>query len=275
MHIPSAFMYLLSSSLIMYTNKQVMSVYGLYPTYLMMAQSVILLVYLFCVCQSTIHCNKKLFGLALLYSCNVFFGLMGSTHMSIAVFTALRRVSIGFTLLGEIFFLKQRKSASVIWCVWFMMAAVALVAIDDTTASFHGYMLVMINNVLTAAVVIISKSILDSDADKETVLTVNNLCQLCISGVISVHQPWEASVPGFCFLCASGCLGALIQFSATWSVQENGPLTQSILGSSKNVAMSLLSCMHIIDNDYVFTWINFMALQVTALASFLYMWVSI
>ena len=30
-----------------------------------------------------------------------------------------------------------------------------------------------------------------------------------------------------------------------------------------------------IDNDYVFTWINFTALQMTAVASFLYVWVSI
>ena len=160
-------------------------------------------------------------------------------------------------------------------CVAFMMAAVAIVAIDDTSATLEGYSFVMLNNLLTAASTIVSKSVLDSDTSKETVLVMNNIVQLLIASGISVYHPWEPSVPVFGYWAVSAILGALIQFSSTWSVQENGPLTQSILGSSKNVVMSLLSCMHVIDNDYVFTWINFIALQMTAVASFLYVWVSI
>lgn len=270
-------MYLFSSSVIMYTNKQVLAVYGLYPTYLMVSQSLLLLVYLF-LCRRekiSLRVSKYLLSLAVLNACNVFFGLLGSTHMSVAVFTALRRVSIGLTLVGEIVYLKKKKSGSVIACVAFMMAAVAIVAIDDTSASVRGYSFVMLNNFLTTASSIFSKSVLDSETSKETVLVMNNVVQLLIAGGVSVYHPWEPSVPAFGFWAASAILGALIQFSSTWSVQENGPLTQSILGSSKNVVMSLLSCMHVIDNDYVFTWINFTALQMTAVASFLYVWVSI
>lgn len=277
MHVASALLYLFSSSVIMYTNKQVLSVYGLYPTYLMVSQSLLLLVYLF-LCRRekiSLRVSKHLLSLAVLNACNVFFGLLGSTHMSVAVFTALRRVSIGLTLVGEIVYLKKKKSGSVIACVAFMMAAVAIVAIDDTSASVRGYSFVMLNNFLTAASSIFSKSVLDSDTSKETVLVMNNVVQLLIAGGVSVYHPWEPSVPAFGFWAASAMLGALIQFSSTWSVQENGPLTQSILGSSKNVVMSLLSCMHVIDNDYVFTWINFTALQMTAVASFLYVWVNV
>ena len=269
-------MYLFSSSVIMYTNKQVLAVYGLYPTYLMVSQSLLLLVYLF-LCRRekiSLHVSKYLLSLAVLNACNVFFGLLGSTHMSVAVFTALRRVSIGLTLVGEIVYLKKKKSGSVIACVAFMMAAVAIVAIDDTSASVRGYSFVMLNNFLTTASSIFSKSVLDSETSKETVLAMNNVVQLLIAGGVSVYHPWEPSVPAFGFWAASAMLGALIQFSSTWSVQENGPLTQSILGSSKNVVMSLLSCMHVIDNDYVFTWINFTALQMTAVASFLYVYLN-
>lgn len=46
MHVPSALLYLFSSSVIMYTNKQAMTTYGLFPTYLMMCQSVVLLLFL-------------------------------------------------------------------------------------------------------------------------------------------------------------------------------------------------------------------------------------
>jgi len=276
MHVPSALLYLFSSSVIMYTNKQAMTTYGLFPTYLMMSQSVVLLLFLLLFRRDKIELRLTwgVVFLAVLNTSNVFFGLMGSTHMSVAVFTALRRVSIGFTLLGEILYLGQKKSASVLACVGCMMMAVAVVAADDSSASVRGYTLVMMNNVLTAAATIMSKALLDKAVSKETVLVIINTCQVTVAACVSFHHPWEPSAPGLGFMSASACLGALIQFSSTWSVQENGPLTTSVLGSSKNVMMSLLSCMHIIDNDYVFTWINFVALQVTAVVSFMYMIIS-
>lgn len=276
MHYPSAVLYLFSSSVIMYTNKQVMTTYALYPTYLMVSQAIVLLAYLFLFRRDKIdvRVTKPMVGLALLNTSNVFFGLLGSAHMSVAVFTALRRVSIGLTLLGEILYLKKQKSEAVVGSVGLMMAAVAIVAIDDTAATFQGYTFVMLNNVFTAAAQLLSKRLLDASTTKETVMVVVNASTVIFGTLLSVGKPLEMSVPGLGFWAASAVLGALIQFSGTWSVQENGALTQSVLGSSKNVVMALLSCMHIIDNDYVFTWVNFTALQLTAVASFIYVWVS-
>ena len=277
MHVPSALLYLFSSSVIMYTNKQVMSAYNLHPTYIMVSQAVVLLMYLF-LCRRekiSLHASKGLFSIAILNTSNVFFGLLGSTHMSVAVFTALRRASLGLILVGEIVYLGQKKSEAVIGTVVMMMMAIALVAIDDSSATFNGYSFIMMNNILTAASALVSKSVLNSSTTKETVMVITNGSTVVFGMLMSMGHEWEYTVPGVLLWLASAILGALIQFSSTWSVQKNGPLTQSVLGSSKNVIMSLLSCMHIIDNDYVFTWINFLALQITAIASFLYVWVSI
>ena len=253
-----------------------MTTYGLYPTYLMMSQAFVLIVYLMLFRRDKIQLrlSRDVVCLAVLNTTNVFFGLLGSAHMSVAVFTALRRASLGLILAGEILYLGQKKSEAVIGAVCMMMVAVALVAADDSSATFDGYAFVMLNNVLTATSTLVSKSLLDTSMPKETVMVITNASTILFGGLLSVNHRWEMSVPGLGFWSASAVLGALIQYSSTWSVQENGPLTQSVLGSSKNVVMSLLSCMHIIDNDYVFTWVNFMALQMTAVASFLYVWVS-
>ena len=184
----------------MYTNKQVMSTYALYPTYLMVSQAIVLLAYLFLFRRDKIYLRvtKPIVGLALLNTSNVFFGLLGSAHMSVAVFTALRRVSIGLTLLGEILYLKRKRSKRR-GDVGLMMAAVAIVAIDDTAATFRGYTFVMVNNVLTAAAQLLSKQLLDASTSKETVMVVVNASTVIFGTLLSVGKPLEMSVPGWGF----------------------------------------------------------------------------
>ena len=213
---------------------------------------------------------------SLINTANIFFGLSSSNSLSVAMFTALRRGSIVITLLGEIYFLKQKKSLYVQITVYLMIVGALVAVIGDRTFSVMGYIHVFFANILTAASQVLTKKTLNKRWTKESILFTSAVVTFFWGTIYLLKYDWKTiqawqngdHVP---LLVACSILGLGVNYGATWTIEENGPLTLAVVGSLKNITLGLLSCAGYIGHDYIFTWTNFTGLQIAAVASLLYL----
>ena len=70
----------------------------------------------------------------------------------------------------------------------------------------------------------------------------------------------------------SMCLGFVINWSASWTIEMNDPLTLAVAGSTKSAVMGLVVCAGLFDPSYIFTLVNFIGLQISAVASLCYVY---
>tara|TARA_B100000767_G_scaffold275541_1_gene313168 strand:+ start:858 stop:1595 length:738 start_codon:yes stop_codon:yes gene_type:complete len=213
----------------------------------------------------------------MLNAANVFFGLSSAKALNIAMFTALRRISILMTMMAQHWYLGVPLDRRVMWPVSFMIMGSLMAAANDLTFSLTGYAYVMVNNLLTAAAQIQTKKTLESNWTKSSVLFWTGIASACASAVLLVHwdpssfDAWNVTSFQFAFAC-SICLGFAINYGYTWTIQENDALTLAVAGSTKSALMGLMVVMGIFDHTYIFSWWNFVGLQVSTLGSFLYVY---
>jgi hypothetical protein len=258
MHVPSVALYLVSSVCVMYTNRQA-RFHGVLPCHLLLTQAAVMLL----IVSPRGPLDAPSCALGALNALNVWVGIAGLMQLSLAMFTALRRLVIVLVFLGELVLFDAHVSVGRAVCVCIITVAVFVTAADaEFVPAVH------VNNALTVAGTLLSRHVL-KHASKDTVLRARNLVQI----VFALALCSAREVPtrgGLAYVAVSTACGAAIQYSTLWSIERNGGLTQSVVGSLKNVGVGLLSCYHIIDTDYAFTSVGFAAIQVTAIASVAY-----
>ncbi len=276
MHWPSILLYMSSSFLIVIYNKIVLTVFAFTSVpFLMLVQSLFTIVVFFLQC-TPIQWPKLDIALACALNVgNVFFGLYSAKALNIAMFTALRRISIFMTMMSQHWYFGEDLDRRVFWSVNIMIFGSLIAAANDLTFSATGYSYVMVNNFLTAAAQIQTKKALESNWTKSSVLFWTSVTSAVVSALSLVHwdpssfQAWNAPTFQFAFLC-SVCLGFAINYGYAWTIQENDALTLAVAGSTKSALMGLMVVMGMFDRTYIFTWWNFVGLQVSTLGSFLY-----
>ena len=221
--------------------------------------------------------GKDIIMVCLLNSANVFFGISSAGALNVAMFTALRRISIFMTMIAQYIFLKAEIRKTVFWSVVVMIGGSLLEAANDLTFDARGYSLIMMNNVLTAASQIQTKKTLSGPWTKITVLFWSAITTLVISSTQLIHfnpksfDVWDQPA----FLMSFGfsiCLGFFINYGATWTVEQNDALTLAVAGSTKSAIMGLVVCAGLFDSTYKFSWWNFIGLQISAGASLVYVY---
>lgn len=276
MHWPSIVLYMVSSFLIVIFNKMILTHFE-FPSvpFLMFWQAVVST----CVfgTRLTQRLNHSMMLVCVLNVANIFSGLNAAGNLNIAMFTALRRVSIMMTLVAQWWFLGQKSTRSVILTVAAMVLGSFVAALDDLTFDARGYLFVMTNNVLTAASQIAAKKAMDDGVHKESILFYSSVSSAVIMGMSSLNfRPaefamWSAPAFQICFV-ASVVLGIAINYGASWVIEKNDALTLAVAGSTKSAVMGLLVCMGLFDPTYVFSMVNFFGLQMSAVASFFYVY---
>jgi drug/metabolite transporter (DMT)-like permease len=276
MHWPSVLLYMTSSFMIVIFNKVILTQYQ-FPSvpFLMLCQSIFSSVFFWTKLKQ--KANRELILVCLLNVGNVFFGLNAAGTLNIAMFTALRRISVMMTLIAQWWFLGKKSSKPVVITVAVMVFGSFVAASDDLTFDLFGYTFAMMNNFLTAAAQIASKYAFDKGWEKETILFYSSLTSVVLSGIkcydfeLTTFHAWNQTGFQIAFVF-SIALGIMLNFGASWVIEKNDALTLAVSGSTKSAVMGLLVCFGLFDPTYVFTWVNFTGLQISTIGSFVYVY---
>jgi solute carrier family 35 len=225
---------------------------------------------------------RRIWPLPIIYLGNMVTGLGGTKELSLPMFTALRRFSILMTMVAERLVLGVRAALSVKISVFAMVGGALIAAADDVTFTLKGYALVLVSDVFTASNGVFLKKKLDSkDLGKYGLMYYNSLFMFVPAIVIAwqtgdidksiTFEDWNDSL--FVLQFVMSCImGFVLSYCVTLCTLFNGALTTTIIGCLKNISVTYLGM--IIGGDYVFTWINFIGLNISVLGSIFYTYIT-
>jgi drug/metabolite transporter (DMT)-like permease len=181
----AAVFYGISSILVIFTNKAVMTNYkfkyfDILAAVQFLVTTVILWILILCkqieVPQLTWPMLKEILPVTLMFLGNVLCGLGSTKSLSIPMFTALRRFSILLTMICEWYLLKTKPSVAIIVSVTLMVGGTLIASLYDLSFDLNGYSLVFLNNIFTALNgVYMKKATVTGKCSKMAVLFYNSL----------------------------------------------------------------------------------------------------
>lgn len=291
MKISSALFYGFSSFMITVVNKTVLTTYE-FPSFLVLSlgqliASVVVLSLgkqMNLISYPSFHFDipKKIFPLPLIFLGNMMFGLGGTQALSLPMFAALRRFSILMTMLLEMKLLQIRPSFAVQISVYSMIGGALLAASDDLSFNLHGYVFVMLTNILTAANgVFVKKKLETIDLGRYGLMFYNSLFMLIpalfgtwIAGDLRIgleFKQWNEPVFVIQFIL-SCIMGFILTYSTILCTHYNSALTTTIVGCLKNISITYIGMF--IGGDYVFSWLNCTGINISVVGSLLYTYVT-
>ena len=277
MHYKSIAAYMSSSFLIVIFNKQLLTSYN-FPSIaaIMLLQSI--LSSIFFATQQPQKLTLDILPVCIINVANVFFGLNAAGSLNVAMFTALRRMSVFMTMIAQWLVFSQPPSIKTACSIVLMVLGAFVAAADDLTFDMGGYVYVSFNNILTVGSQIATKNALEKEYTKHSILFWTSMCSVLVGGLIVAmtfrphdFEHWHET--GFWFaLTGSLLMGLIINWAAAWVIEKNDALTLSVAGSTKSAVLGLLVCFGWFDNSYQYSLMNFMGLQLSTIASLWYVY---
>uniref|UniRef100_A0AC34GQM0 Sugar phosphate transporter domain-containing protein n=1 Tax=Panagrolaimus sp. ES5 TaxID=591445 RepID=A0AC34GQM0_9BILA len=227
---------------------------------------------------------RKIFPLPLFFVLNLVSGLGGTQKINLPMFTVLRRFSILLTMIFEYFILRVQPPFAVKVSVFLMIFGSFVAAIYDLSFDGYGYTLIMINNVFTAANgVFVKKTLQAKELGKWGLLYYNSLFMLPPLLLICAFSDETEKVREFvaegnmtssvtlCFILSCIC-GFILNYSLVTCTNYNSALTTTCVGPIKNLFVTYVGMFS--SGDYIFSWANFLGVNISVLGSILYTYVT-
>ncbi|XP_040272916.1 UDP-N-acetylglucosamine/UDP-glucose/GDP-mannose transporter isoform X1 [Bufo bufo] len=213
---------------------------------------------------------RKLFPLPLLYIGNHLTGLSSTQKLSLPMFTVLRKFSILFTLLLEIIILRKRYSLSVTLSILAIVIGAFIAASFDLSFNLEGYIIVLLNDLFTAAYGVYTKEKINpKELGKYGVLFYNAAFMILPTLLYTIwtgefemvihFSKWTNIYFAFQFLLAC-MMGFILLYAIVLCSYHNSALTTTVVGALKNVSIAYIGIF--IGGDYIFSWLNFIGLNI-------------
>ncbi|XP_043915458.1 UDP-N-acetylglucosamine/UDP-glucose/GDP-mannose transporter isoform X2 [Protopterus annectens] len=260
----SAIFYAISSLLIILVNKSVLTSYR-FPSSMVLGigQMATTVIILYAGKMSTVihfpdfdqQIPQKVFPLPLLYVGNHITGLASTKKLSLPMFTVLRKFTIVLTMVLE-----------------------AIILSYDLAFSLEGYIIILLNDVFTAANGVYTKQKIDSKELGKYGVLYYNACFMVLPAVLicfwtgdlqqaAVFDKWTDFIFIIQFLLA--CLmGFILMYSIILCSYYNSALTTTVVGAVKNVSVAYVGLFF--GGDYIFSWSNFTGLNICLVGGLLY-----
>ncbi|XP_012523411.1 UDP-sugar transporter UST74c [Monomorium pharaonis] len=289
--VASAFFYGLSSFMITVVNKTILTSYG-FPSFQVLGIGQMLATILVLFVARRLRYVEypnletttftKIWPLPLIYIGNMIFGLGGTKQLSLPMFTALRRFSILMTMIAEYYILGVKARMSIQLSVYTMILGAVVAALNDLAFNLEGYVFILLNDLFTAANGVYMKKKLDSkELGKYGLMYYNSLFML---GPTVLLAWWMGELvltldfpgwtnPLFILQFSLSCvMGFVLSYSTLLCTLYNSALTTTIIGCLKNICVTYLGM--VIGGDYIFSWLNFVGLNLSVIGSLVYTWVT-
>jgi Triose-phosphate Transporter family len=184
----------------------------------------------------------------------------------------------------EYVFLRKAHRAAIVISVVVMTFGAFISAIDDVSFTRLGYILVFLNNILTATYLTSIKRVMkDPRFQPLSILFYTALMGLPLVALLMfatseisegiqafVTQP-ELSTPSFAFSLVLSASGAFaVNFSTTLCTQITSPLTTSVAGQVKNVLQTVLGFF---SWGFVPTFLNMSGLLIALVAQLMFAYI--
>jgi drug/metabolite transporter (DMT)-like permease len=282
--------YAVASIAITLFNKAVLSEYEFkFPLFLTMCQGAFTILALLVLKQAryldfpefNLQTAWQVAPLSLVSSFYIVVSLAALGDTNVPMFTALRRLTILFVMVGEYIYSSKVPSTEVKWSVVVMCVGALVAALKDLSFDWWGYFMVFLTNVATALYTVYIKVVKDrTKLSVAALLYYNTLVTLPLSAVLAVatgefHQAVSHEAlsdvgfqVSFFFSCT---LAFFLNMSAYFSTAINSPTSQSVIGQLKNFVAFILSL--VLFSDYIFEPWNFVGLLVGFLGGVWYTWI--
>lgn len=227
---------------------------------------------------------KKIFPIPVFYLLNLLTSLGATQHLTIPMFTVLRRLGIVMTLVLELVVLDIKPTSLVLVAVSQIVVGSVIAGYEDLAFSLLGYVLILIYDFFGACEGVYVKKKLDDSSSLGPIGVLYYSVFFSILPIVAInwvngdmdlafeYSQWHDAKFVLWFF-ATNFMGLFNFYSWIICTDYNSPLMSQVVSCLRSILVTYIGMF--VGGDYVFSWINFVGLNISMFGGFYYSYATI